>query len=150
MHRAFCSIHGITRLSIQSTIITSDHAVTNHLYNQPGFVSSGPVVLALDLAIKSGPFYNQEQLEELFKWVAGVTFIGLVSAWLLVITNRKVLTQHQIHRVEIKMPSSSRSVFGTAKESFSKKLVRGCCNAVGLPRCILYQSPTSTASQHSM
>ena len=33
-----------------------------------GFVSSGPVVLLMDLLLKDGPFYSEAALAQLFRW----------------------------------------------------------------------------------
>ncbi|KAG2500340.1 hypothetical protein HYH03_001915 [Edaphochlamys debaryana] len=57
-----------------------------------GFVSSGPVVLLLDLALKRGPFYSKEGLEQLFRYVSAITAAGLLSATALVLGSWRMLS----------------------------------------------------------
>ncbi|KAG2452002.1 hypothetical protein HYH02_003044 [Chlamydomonas schloesseri] len=56
-----------------------------------GFVSSGPVVLLMDVLLKDGPFYSEAALGQLFRWVSLVTSGGLVAALLLVLSNWRML-----------------------------------------------------------
>lgn len=49
-------------------------------------------MLALDLALKRGPFYTEEGLVSLFTAVAWVTSAGLVAAVLLVFGNRRTIS----------------------------------------------------------
>ncbi|PNW84001.1 hypothetical protein CHLRE_04g212250v5 [Chlamydomonas reinhardtii] len=56
-----------------------------------GFVSSGPVVLLMDLLLKDGPFYSEAALAQLFRWVSVVTSGGLVAALLLVLGSWRML-----------------------------------------------------------
>ena len=71
-----------------------------------GFVSSGPVVLLLDLLIKQqGTFYSPEGLASLFSWVAIITCTGLLAACWVVLCNLKLLRLgSQAHHVELRLP----------------------------------------------
>ncbi|GFR41593.1 hypothetical protein Agub_g2316 [Astrephomene gubernaculifera] len=94
-----------------------------------GFVSSGPVVLLLDLALKRGPYYSPEGLETLFKWVAGITAAGLAAAAALVLGSWRMLAAGggpgaagAPPRVEIKVlhrsnPSTQSSGYGISAAS---------------------------------
>jgi hypothetical protein len=73
-----------------------------------GFVSCGPVVLLLDLLIKpkSQPFYDPQGLQKLYRWASVITFLGLCSAYWLVVSNIKLLSSGSStgQRVEVKLP----------------------------------------------
>ncbi|GIL58218.1 hypothetical protein Vafri_13282 [Volvox africanus] len=84
-----------------------------------GFVSSGPVVLLLDLALKRGTYYTDEGLEQLFKWVAIITAGGLLSAALLVLGSWRMLTASAPHRVELKVPYKAPGYGGGGKDGNS-------------------------------
>lgn len=57
-----------------------------------GFVSSGPIVLVLDMLLKSGPYYSAPALHQLFKLVALQTLAGLFAAVCIVSRNKQLLT----------------------------------------------------------
>mmetsp|Transcript_22046 Transcript_22046/g.48132 ORF Transcript_22046/g.48132 Transcript_22046/m.48132 type:complete len:479 (+) Transcript_22046:161-1597(+) len=89
-----------------------------------GFVSSGPVVLFLDLWIKQGTYYSEEGLQVLFSWVGFITACGLAAACWLLLANWKMLAMHRhgAHRVELRLPNKgSKATFGMS--SGTRKLV---------------------------
>ncbi|KAL6763078.1 hypothetical protein V8C86DRAFT_2507052 [Haematococcus lacustris] len=61
-----------------------------------GFVSSGPLVLALDLALKQGPFYSPAALSALFTWVSRLTGAGLAAACLLLLACYRTVNAGQL------------------------------------------------------
>ncbi|EFJ41398.1 hypothetical protein VOLCADRAFT_98621 [Volvox carteri f. nagariensis] len=77
-----------------------------------GFVSSGPVVLLLDLALKRGTYYTDEGLEQLFRWVAVITAVGLAAAAVLVLGSWRMLAAGAPHRVELKVPYKAPAPYG--------------------------------------
>ncbi|GIM13312.1 hypothetical protein Vretimale_16452 [Volvox reticuliferus] len=91
--------------------IASKFAAGSTVALTTGFVSSGPVVLLLDLALKQGTYYTDEGLEKLFMWVAVITAGGLLSAFLLVLTSWRMLSTSGPHRVELKVPYKA-AVYG--------------------------------------
>lgn len=56
---ALLRVHSIIQMDV--TCMQMRHGLTT------GFVSSGPLVLVLDLMLKNGTYYNEEGLESLFK-----------------------------------------------------------------------------------
>ncbi|GLC52618.1 hypothetical protein PLESTB_000649700 [Pleodorina starrii] len=89
--------------------IASKYAAGATVALTTGFVSSGPVVLLLDLALKRGPYYSPEGLERLFQWVAVITAAGLAAAAALVLGSWRMLSAGPPHRVELKVPYKAPS-----------------------------------------
>lgn len=88
-----------------------------------GFVSSGPVVLMLDLFLKRGTFYDAQGLSKLFSWVAMITCLGLAAACWVVMSNRALLRQGSHgHHVELRLPS--KGTWGGASSATRKPGVR--------------------------
>lgn len=48
-------------------------------------------MLALDLALKTGPYYTPDALSTLFSAVACVTGVGLCASWSLLALNRRAM-----------------------------------------------------------
>ena len=106
-----------------------------------GFVSSGPVVLALDLLIKtrSQSFYDSQGLVRLYSWASGITFLGLVAAYWLVVSNIKLIASgNSGHRVEVRLPG-----MGKVKESRSSDILSSRSWKASLPISTSNHSPGS-------
>eukprot|EP00798_Chlamydomonas_sp_ICE-L_P014566 gene14566-20607_t len=94
------------------------------------FVSSGPVVLALDLLLKSGAFYTEGELVRLFTAVARLTFCGLCAACVMVMFNRRhLLVLQQMNggvtvRLDSKLHLSSSTLLGRGKTDGEHKYLQ--------------------------
>ena len=95
-----------------------------------GFVSSGPVVLVLDLFLKRGTFYDPQGLSTLFTWVSMITCLGLLAACWVVMSNQTMLRlgSHG-NQVELRLPS--KGMLGMASSGTRKHGVRALIVGLG-------------------
>ena len=89
-------------------------------------MSSGPIVLALDLFIKRGTYYTPQGMQQLFLSVAWITMCGLLAACAMVMLNLRVLQPEGMmpQRVELGKMLSSRG--GTGLLGHMAQKVRRC------------------------
>ncbi|GAX81468.1 hypothetical protein CEUSTIGMA_g8897.t1 [Chlamydomonas eustigma] len=98
-----------------------------------GFVSSGPIVLVIDLWVKKGTYYTSHGLSALCSWVALITSLGLLAAMLLIFSNTRSLRMgsHSQH-VEIRLPDKGASKFSKAVKKNSTRKSLGDTHALAL------------------
>ncbi len=77
-------------------------------------MSSGPIVLVLDLALKRGTYYTPQGMQRLFLAVAWITMLGLLAACAMVLLNLRLLQPNGMipQRVELGKMLSGRAGSG--------------------------------------